>query len=221
MLERIKYYFGASYQRKALDALLEQHKHYYKGIVLDIGGRDRGKFQKPKDKVEKWIFADIESGHNPDIVLDVAKMDGIESKSIDVINAIELFEHVENPEKSLAECHRVLKEGGMIILSVPFLFPVHGDPYDFQRWTDKKWKEELLKAGFAIEKFEIMGRYFTVMMEMAKVLIRQFPLGLSYLFIPAYPMLDLVAALDSHKCVKHNQKLANYHQGYFIICRKI
>ena len=219
MIERIKYYFGASYLRKNLDKLLEQHKHYYKGVVLDIGGRDRGKFQKPKDKVEKWIFADIEKRHNPDIVLDVANMNGIESKSIDVINAIELFEHVENPEKGLAECRRVLKKDGIIILSAPFLFPVHGDPYDFQRWTDKKWKDELAKAGFAVEKFEIMGRYFTVMMEMAKALIRQLPFGLPYLFMPAYPILDLVAALDNHRLIRYNLKLANYHQGYFIICR--
>ncbi|MDO8529804.1 MAG: methyltransferase domain-containing protein [bacterium] len=220
MIEHIKYYFGASYQRKAIDALLEQHAHYYKGVVLDIGGRGRGKFQKPKDTVERWIFADIEPKHHPDIVLDVANMGGIKNGSIDVINAIELFEHVENPEKGLLECHRVLKDGGIMIASVPFLFPVHADPYDFQRWTDKKWESELAKAGFTVQKLEIMGRYFTVMMEMAKVLTRQLPFGIHYLSMAAYPLFDLLAALDKSRYVLHNNKLANYHQGYFIICKK-
>jgi len=45
-------------------------------VVLDIGGRNRGKFIKPKDKVEKWIFADIESKHKPDIVVDVCDIVG-------------------------------------------------------------------------------------------------------------------------------------------------
>jgi len=220
MIGNIKYYFGVSYQRKALDALLAKNAHYYKGIVLDIGGRDRGKFQKPKDAVEKWIFADIEKSHNPDIVLDVADMSSINNASIDVISAIELFEHVESPQKGLKECHGALKNGGIMILSVPFLFPVHGDPYDFQRWTDRKWKNELAKAGFTIDKFEITGRYFTVMMEMAKVLIRQFPFGISYLFMLLYPFFDLIALLDNYQRVIHNKKLGNYHQGYFIICRK-
>ena len=98
--KNIQYYFWASYRRKILDELLEKNKHYYKGIVLDIGGRDRGKFKKPKDKVKKWIFADIEEKHKPDIVLDVANMKDIKDESIDIINAIELFEHVEKIEKA-------------------------------------------------------------------------------------------------------------------------
>jgi len=61
--------------------------------------------------------------HNPDIVLDVANMKNMGDESIDVINAIELFEHVEDIEKSLDECYRILKKGGiMIISSVIFIF---------------------------------------------------------------------------------------------------
>jgi len=138
MLKDIKYYFGASYRRKILDRLLEQNKYYYKGIVLDIGGRDRGKFKKPKDEVEKWIFADIEQKHKPDIILNVEDMNNIVTESIDVINAVELFEHVENIEKGLNECYRVLKKNGTMILSAPFLYPIHADPCDFQRWTKEK-----------------------------------------------------------------------------------
>ncbi|MCK5039975.1 MAG: methyltransferase domain-containing protein [Candidatus Aenigmarchaeota archaeon] len=37
-------------------------------------------------------------------------MNKIKTQSIDVVNAIELFEHVEYPEKGLKECHRVLKK---------------------------------------------------------------------------------------------------------------
>ena len=72
MNKSLKYYFWATYHRKKLDELQEKHKRVYKGIVLDIGGRDRGKFIKPKNNVKKWIFADIEKKHNPDLVLDVA-----------------------------------------------------------------------------------------------------------------------------------------------------
>lgn len=91
----LEYYFWATYRRKILDNLLEENKHYYKGVVLDIGGRDRGKFIKPKDKVKKWIFADVEEKYNPDVVLDVCNMSKIESGSIDTINAIKIFDAKE------------------------------------------------------------------------------------------------------------------------------
>ena len=120
MFKKIRYYFWASYRRRLLDKLQNKYSFLYKGIVLDIGGRDRGMFKKPKDKVEKWIFADIESKHNPDIILDVADMNSFSNNSIDFINAIELFEHVKNIEKGLEECYRVLKKDGIMFISAPF-----------------------------------------------------------------------------------------------------
>jgi len=218
--EKMHYYFWATYRRKILDKLLEENKHYYKGVVLDIGGRDRGRFKKPKDKVEKWIFADIEKKHNPDIVLDVENMSKITQESIDVINATELFEHVENPEKGLKECYRVLKKDGAMILSVPFLYPIHADPHDFQRWTEDKWKKILEEIGFKIEKFEIMGRYFTVLMDYKKTLIKQFPFGIRHFCKLFYPLLDLIVKIDNTKWIKSNPKLNKFHGGYFMILRK-
>jgi len=221
MIEHIRYYFWATYRRKNLDKLLEENKHYYKGIVLDIGGRNRGKFKKPKDKVKEWIFADIEKKHNPDIVLDVCNMKSVKDESIDVINATELFEHVENPEKGLRECYRVLKKEGVMIFSVPFLYPIHSDPYDFQRWTEDKWTKVLKDTGFKIEKFKIMGRYFIVLGDMIKIFIKSMPRFLRWILYLSYPLFDLVIKLDDLKSIKNHSRLGKFHGGYFIILRKI
>ncbi len=217
---RVNYYFWATYRRKILDRLLEKNKHYYKGVVLDIGGRDRGKFIKPMDIVEKWIFADIEERHKPDVIFDVADMHKIKDETIDVVNAIELFEHVENPEKGLRECYRVLKKDGIMFLSVPFLFPVHADPYDFQRWTENKWKKELEKAGFKILKFEVMGRFFTVLADMKKTFVKSMPGVLRWFLYLFFPILDLLVNLDSLNFVQSHPFLGRFHGGYFIIDRK-
>jgi len=217
---RIKYYFAATYRRKKLDSLLEKNKHYYQGFVLDIGGRNRGKFQKPKQKTERWTFADIEKSHSPDIVLDIANMKKIHSKSVDVVNAIEVLEHVANPHKGLKECHRILKPNGIMILSIPFLFQIHSDPYDFQRWTAEKLKRELETLGFIIDRFEIMGRYFTVIAEMNRALIKSFPKGLKYISCLSFPLLDLLIKLDHLKIVKTHPTLGSFHAGYFIVAKK-
>ncbi len=218
-----EYYHWASYRRQMLDTLLEKFKNLYHGIVLDIGGRNRGIFQKPKDKVKKWIFADISDEYNPDIILDVTNMKQIASNSIDVINAIELFEHVGDIEKGLSECYRVLKENGIIIISVPFLFPIHADPYDFQRWTDYKWRIELRESGLNIQKFIIMGRFYTSLADMLVVKLKDyntkglFGKVLYYIF---HPFIDQIYKLDNKTSMKDNPRLSNYHSGYFIIAKK-
>jgi SAM-dependent methyltransferase len=117
-----------------LDRLQERFRGMYQGVVLDMGGRDRGRFKKPRDRVERWIFADINPEHQPDLVLDVSDMRGkVADRSLDVVNAMELFEHVERIDRGLEECFRVLKPEGRLLISVPFLYPVHADPFDFQR----------------------------------------------------------------------------------------
>jgi len=209
----------ATYRRQMLDYLQDYYKHLYKGVVLDIGGRDRGNFIKPKEKVKKWIFADINSEYNPDIILDVTDMHHIQSDSIDIINAIELFEHVKDIEKGLKECYRVLKKNGLIFISMPFLYPIHADPNDFQRWTSFKWKIELSSIGFKVNKIIIMGKFYTNLAEIIKIGMKSHNTGKKLLrFI--IPFLDLIVNLDNRSIVINNKKLNNCHNGYFIIAKK-
>ncbi len=207
-----------------LDHLQNQYKHLYKGVVLDIGGRDRGKFKKPKNQVKDWIFADINSIHNPDIVLDVAEMSRIESGTIDVVNAIELFEHVKDIEKGFQECYRILKEKGVLIMSIPFLIHIHGDPYDYQRFTLEKLKTLLKKSGFKIEKSIIMGKYFTHLAENLKDLFialeRKKIKGSTFILKLVHPFLDKITKFDKKKIVEQDSRLNFYHTGYFIIAKK-
>lgn len=220
MFKGLRYYFSASWHRKILDKLLEENKHYFKGSVLDIGGRDRGRFEKPRQAAKQWIFADIEKENNPDIILDVADMKGIAREAVDVVLATELFEHVENPEQGLKECFRVLKKNGAMILSVPFLYQVHSDPYDFQRWTSHKWKKELAECGFRIEKFIVMGRYFTVLADVEKEFIKSLPRFLKWFCYLFFPFYDLMVKFDNLDFIKNHQKLGKFHGGYFMVLRK-
>lgn len=218
-MKNLKYYYFATYRRQMLDLLLEKHKYIYKGIVLDIGGRDRGLFIKPKNKVQKWIFADINREYNPDIILDVTKMIQIDSNSIDVVNAIELFEHVFDIEKGLKECFRVLKKGGFLVISIPFLFQIHADPLDFQRWTFYKWKIELKRIGFKIEKFIVMGKFYTCLAEMIKIKLKSHNLGKVLLHFIT-PFLNLFIRYDYKPINKKDPVINSFHGGYFIIAKK-
>ncbi len=216
----IRYYIMTSYRRKLVDKLLEKHQEQFSGMVLDIGGRSRGRFIKPKKDVKRWVFADINPKHRPDIVLDVADMKEIENQSIDVISACELFEHVEHIERGLDECARVLKPGGRMIISVPFLYPVHADPSDYQRWTEFKWKEELTRRKLHIETCMVMGRFFTIMADYTKIFFVALPKPLNFFLLVISPLLDLFVQLDSLNLIQSHPRLGKFHGGYFIIVKK-
>jgi SAM-dependent methyltransferase len=67
-----------------------------------------------------------------------------------VVVCFEVIEHVRDPEILLAEIVRVLKPGGRTFLSMPFLYPVHDAPFDFQRFTIHGWIRSLEVSGLQL-----------------------------------------------------------------------
>jgi SAM-dependent methyltransferase len=219
LAKRLKYVVWSSQRRKLLDRYLIQYQRFFAGKVLDIGGgRRKGLFRPPKG-VEGWITADIDPGLKPDMVCNVEQLP-FPDQSFDVVKATELFEHVNHPEEGIRECFRILKQGGYFIISAPFLFPVHGDPHDYQRWTERKWREVLASSGFFVEKIEYMGRFFTVLFDMLKALNKRLPGVVRHIGILFYPILYLASRADNHWFVM-NSNLKNYTTGFFIVSRKL
>lgn len=145
-----------SFRRTYLDEQLTQFP--FAGTVLDLGGEKkfaRGKFRPPVN-VERWIYANMDPKTEPDLVCEATCVP-LESAQVDYVLFSEVLEHLREPEKALREVHRLLRPGGTLVLTVPFLFSVHGDPFDFQRWTPEKLRMELAAAGFTVSRVDAMG----------------------------------------------------------------
>jgi len=76
-------------------------------------------------------------------------------ESVDSCMATEVFEHLSDPVAVGAEAHRILKPGGVLFLTVPFLWPLHEVPYDEYRYTPFSLKRVLRAAGFNEENITI------------------------------------------------------------------
>ena len=61
---------------------------------------------------------------------------------------LNVLEHTPYPLKMLIEIYRILKVGGYLIISVPFLCPKHDMPHDYWRFTDDGLKSICERAGF-------------------------------------------------------------------------
>lgn len=94
---------------------------------------------------------DIEARPNVrvDIVADAHNMHMVEDESFDIVLCAEVLEHLHTPEKAIAELHRVLKPGGLLLLTTRFIFPLHDTPHDYYRYT--KYGLRHLLDAFEIE----------------------------------------------------------------------
>lgn len=72
--------------------------------------------------------------------------------TFDGVLSTQVLEHVVNPETYLLEAFRVLKPGGHLILSAPFVYQEHEQPYDFYRFSSFQIIKLLTQVGFEVDK---------------------------------------------------------------------
>lgn len=70
----------------------------------------------------------------------------------DLILSTQVLEHVPEPVQYLAECRRMLRPGGSLILSTHGTFHEHACPHDYWRWTADGLRITLERAGFRISR---------------------------------------------------------------------
>jgi len=80
------------------------------------------------------IEFDIDSERDPDIQGDICTYD-FEGKTYDVVVFCEVLEHVHSPHLAVQNLYKILNEEGRLILTVPFMLPIHESPHDYYRYT--------------------------------------------------------------------------------------
>ena len=69
----------------------------------------------------------------------------------------QVLEHVFNPDEFLSEITRVLKPGGKLLLTVPFVWDEHEQPYDYARYSSFGLRALLEKQGLQILQHKKLG----------------------------------------------------------------
>ena len=88
---------------------------------------------------------DIDEKQKPDIIGDICIYD-FNNKKYDVVILAEVLEHTHSPQNAINNIYSALKNGGKLIITVPFIFPIHDKPYDYFRFT--RYGLELLLEKF-------------------------------------------------------------------------
>lgn len=174
------------------------------GTVLDIGcGKMKHREMILKGKgVKKYVGLDLEEGKFTYSVKADMYWDGIkiplDDKSVDSIILFEVIEHCPNPSIVINEAYRVLKPGGIILFSTPFLYHLHGAPYDYSRPTPFGLKSFFDNAGFSNTEIKGGGNWDSSLGQMIALWISHRPMNklirkvFRHVFVPIFKLILIV-----------------------------
>lgn len=191
--------------RRGLYIHIDMLKDCLDGRLLDFGCGSKP--YKTLLQVSEYIGVDIEtSGHDHSKEqIDVyynGKDLPFEDESFDSIFSSEVFEHLFNLPEILDELHRVLKTGGNMLITVPFVWDEHEIPYDYARYTSFGMQHLLENHGFQIIHSRKTTNYVATIFQMWAAYIYQhiFPkskvlrIALTPLFITPITVLGLLVS---------------------------
>lgn len=104
--------------------------------MLSIGaGGDVGKMLKFHAQQRGFYLTeiDIDSERMPDVVGDICQWES--NTLFNHVYMIEVLEHTKNPFTALENVYTLLDNNGKLVLSTPFMFPLHDEPHDYFRFT--------------------------------------------------------------------------------------
>jgi len=139
----------------------QQLANHAKGRLLDLGCGNVPLFHAYRDFITDNTCVDwgntLHKNSHLDFECDLTKTLPFEDKSFDTILLSDVLEHIPNPDLLWSELSRVLRDGGKVILNVPFYYWLHEAPHDYYRYTEHALRRFVDNACMKICILESVG----------------------------------------------------------------
>lgn len=169
--------------RMAILQAIRRCSSHLRGRCLDVGCGDqpyRPLLLQPPFQIHELLGLDRAGDRCQQKPPDLVWMDGkipLPDASIDSALCTEVLEHCPNPAELLAEVHRVLRPGSSLVLTLPFLWPLHEVPHDWCRYTPFALRQMLVEAGFQVHELHPLGGYDRSLGQMLGLWLRRRPMN--------------------------------------------
>jgi len=168
------------YIRTSIRNSLQAHLNLFHGMLLDVGcgAMPYKKYILQHSQVSEYHGIDLYTALEyakevkPDYYWD-GKVLPFGDNSFDVVMMTEVLEHVPDPEAVLNEVFRVLRKGGIIFLTIPFLWPLHEVPHDEYRFTPFAINRILDISGFSEIHIHATGGWNASLAQMLGLWVRR------------------------------------------------
>jgi SAM-dependent methyltransferase len=164
------YYLDWLHLQRSVETLAGEAR----GIMLDVGTSEGPYRAVFAGRIARYVGLEYPPSileKRPDLwqILDRAKAsvdvfgDGnrlpFGTGTVDTVLSTEVLEHLPDPARCVRELQRVLKPGGRLLLTAPFLQPLHELPSDYFRFTPGGLRALVEGAGLVVERIEPRGSF--------------------------------------------------------------
>jgi len=224
-LKRLLQKLSKKISRKNLDKFIDYYisriSNELDGInslkVLNVGaGGTIETYLKTKFNFVRSI--DVDVNREPDQVIDVCDIDQLKDLTFtpQLICMFEVLEHTKNPINAIQNLHEIIDENSYVMLSTPFIFHIHDEPYDFFRFT--KYGLEILFQNFKEVVVKPRNGWFeTILVLFVRLRMERNILSkmIGNLFILIYFLLTPITYLL--QSIIKSEKITT---GYFVYAKK-
>lgn len=155
-------YRGKTIARTLFNWEVFKHVKNVDGVIIDLGGGKSPSYERFWNiKPEKFIRVDINEKAEPDVIADLNKPLSFSDNFADAIFLFSVIYILKNPPAVLREINRVLKPGGKLFLTSPFIFNEAKEPNDYWRFTSEGLERLLKESGFNEILIKPVGERFS------------------------------------------------------------
>lgn len=201
--------------------LIKFAKSHLVGKLIDIGCGTKPYKEMISPFVKEHIGVDHEQTFHDKSNVDLfgtAYNVPADSASFDSAICTAVLEHLEEPEQALAECYRLLKPGGSVIYSVPFIWHLHEEPRDFYRFSQYGLKYLFEKVGFDVLEIKPLAGFWVTFGQLFIYNLYRFNRG-PLKYIPIIPVVGLFIQVISFLLDKID-KTEQWTWMYMVVARK-
>jgi SAM-dependent methyltransferase len=147
------------FARRGLADTMMRYSKSLSGVLLDVGCGTKP-YQLLFD-VDEYVGLDIDSANTRKRGIADYFYDGnsfpFPDEKFNAVLCNQVLEHVFNPDQFLGEINRVMKPSAKMVLTVPFMWDEHEQPYDYARYSSFGLMALLERNGFRVLKHEKLG----------------------------------------------------------------
>lgn len=169
------------------------YKSYLQGTLVDLGCGNVPYYEWYKERVDQVICVDwTQSPHEAkyvDIFANLNQNLPLKDNSVDSIFCTSVLEHICDPLLLFKEINRILKQDGYLLLSVPFLYHLHEEPFDYYRYTPHGLKYLAEQAGLEVVSFKNYGSAFGVLIDVFSKTLQVFIMTICNIMPPSIAKL--------------------------------
>lgn len=186
-----------------------EHREAVSGTVVDIAGSRAAEYYQylsPDLRVQTLNI----KGEGVDVKADFNQPLPLAGASVDTALLFNALYIADDPPALFAECKRILKPGGRMLISSPYISNEMRDPHDYQRFTSEGLERLVRGSGMRIESIEPFGERFSA----AAYLLHPF-----FLVAPIR-LIAYALALGLDRIIPPQVKKAHPTPlGYFVVAR--